>query len=48
MVCAFCKKDVGERDTFTILEGVPYHNECFDRHLRAQEQAAEGKPPPER
>jgi hypothetical protein len=48
MVCALCHKDIGERERFTLLEGVPYHDQCFDRSLSAQEPADKGRPSPER
>lgn len=45
MACAFCQKAIGEHETFTLLlNGVAYHYECFDRYLRAQEQAREWSP----
>jgi hypothetical protein len=48
MACAVCRKSLAEHETFTLLEGVPYHNECFDRYLSAQEQGRAGEPPPEK
>jgi len=48
MACAVCRKSIGEYETFALLEGVPYHYECFDRYLRSQEQGRAGEPPPEK
>src|SRR5262245_29884886 len=47
MACAVCRKSIGEHETFALLEGVPYHYECFDRCLRSQELGCAGEPPPE-
>jgi hypothetical protein len=43
MACAVCRKSIGEQETFALLEGVPYHYECFDRYLRSLEQGRAGE-----
>ena len=44
MECQFCHKDIGERDRFTLLEGCPYHDDCYD-YLRGGEEIGRGERP---
>jgi len=48
MACARCQKSIDEREPFIVLlNGVVYHEECFDRCLRARDHAEE-QPPAEK
>jgi hypothetical protein len=46
--CAVCRESIGEHETLSLLNGVAYHNECFDRYFSVQEQDRAGEPPPEK